>query len=186
MKMRRDTGLTLLELAVVMAIFSLVAVITLQAMSGAMTSRGRVAASGAETAALAAATALLRRDLKAMVPLPVGDRGMAFSDSADGIVFVAAGQSDLPEGDRSGPAQVTWSVSVNGGLLRTRQIPDAAPVTMEMLTSVSGWNVHSLDDQGTWREETSAIPAEARVLPRAVDVKFTVEGFGQIRVLVAR
>jgi general secretion pathway protein J len=186
MRMRRDTGLTLLELTVVMAIFSLVAVIALQALSGAIAARGRVAASSAETADLAVATALLRRDLQAMVPLPVGERGMAFSDSGDEIVFVAAGQFDLPEGDRSGPAQVSWSVGSNGRLLRTRQVPGAAPNTMVIMTGVTGWEVRSLYAGGTWQEESAANPAAARDLPRAVEVRFAAEGIGGIRVLVAR
>jgi general secretion pathway protein J len=62
-------GLTLIELVVAMAVFALVAVMGLQSLSGSLRMRDRLVTIADDTADLGQATALLRNDLAAIVPM---------------------------------------------------------------------------------------------------------------------
>jgi general secretion pathway protein J len=180
---RRDAGLTLLELAAVMAIFSLVAVMALQGMTAAMGAQTRQAGEIDKLRSVAAAVTLLRRDLGAMVP--VSHSGAAFRMDADGLSFVVGGQPTLPEGRRTGVARISWRVD-GGRLVRGERPLEGAGSERVVLEPVDGWAVRVLGDRGGWQTGWSTDPAEARQLPRAIEVRFGGGGTPDLRVLVAR
>lgn len=181
MTARRDAGLTLLELAAAMAIFSLVAVMALQGMTAALAAQARQSDAADETRSLAVAVTLLRRDLSAMVPAT--DGGAAFQIAPDLLSFVAAGQPRLPDGRRDQVARIGWRLD-GGRLLRTARPLAGAESEQVVLENVGNWSVRALGD--TWLTAWTSDPAEARLLPRAVEVRFSGGGVSDLRILVAR
>ena len=178
-KRNSDRGATLLELAVVVAIFSLVAVIAVQALSGAVSSRARVAERTDETAALSATLALLRRDLGAMVPVALD--GPAFTLETDRLALVAGGQAEPPDGARGALARVVWERQADGRLTRS-----TGAETVTLLDGVSDWEARALDAEG-WRDRMGGAGAsDLRRLPRAVEVRLATASLPGLRVLVAR
>ena len=67
--MKRDAGLTLIELVAAMAVFALVAVMGLQSLTGMLRTRDRLTDLDNNTAALTITLARLRNDLSATLPL---------------------------------------------------------------------------------------------------------------------
>jgi general secretion pathway protein J len=194
MTARGDAGLTLLELTAVMAIFSLVAVLSVQSLAGAMNSRERVAGTAGRTTELATTVTLLRRDLAAMVPVAQVQEGgewtQAYVVRENELSFVVSGQPRLSDGARGELAQITWTLDPASGLLtRTRgAVPGETTVAepAPMLEGVSDWSVRTLGSEGGWSAGNWDQPAQARALPRAVEVQLRVEEIGELRILVAR
>ena len=173
-----DRGASLIELTVVVAVFSLVAVIAVQALGGAITSRARIAERSAATAELSATLALLRRDLGAMVPVALD--GPAFALDAGRLSLVAAGQPDLAGSGRDGLARIVWETGSDGSLTRST---GADRVTL--LGGVSGWEARALDGDG-WRSSMGGEADAQRRLPRAVEVRLATADLPDLRVLVTR
>ena len=88
---RQDTGMTLIELVVAMAIFALVAVMGLQGLSGMLHIRDRLTELDDNTSELSRAVALLRNDLTAIMPMrffpPDRPSANAVGQSTDGHLF---------------------------------------------------------------------------------------------------
>jgi general secretion pathway protein J len=68
-QMKRDTGLTLIELVAAMAVFALVAIMGLQSLTGMLRNRDRLAQIDNDTSALTIGLARLRHDLSAAMPM---------------------------------------------------------------------------------------------------------------------
>ena len=132
--MTRDAGFSLIELVAVLAIFALVSVMALQGLGGAMRAERGLAAAEAESAALAGAASLLRRDLEAMAPVPGPDGAAAFVAGQAGLELTLAGQPELPEGTRGGLVRVRWRI-LDGTLGRSAQPFGAAEATGTALLS---------------------------------------------------
>lgn len=127
-------GLSLLELVVAMAIFSLIAVMGLQVLGGTLRMRDRLEATASETADLSYALALLRGDLSSMVPLlfypPEGARprsALAF-DPAGRLEMSLAGQLDLPPVAALGLHRADWRLDPATQDLSRRYWPVLSPV----------------------------------------------------------
>lgn len=150
----RDGGLTLIELVVAMAIFALVAVMGLQALTGAMRMRDRLIQIDTDTAELGLALSLLRADLGAVVPLlfhaPGAPPRSALDLDATGRVLglSLAGQPALPPVPGPGLQRAEWRLEA--GQLSRRVWPalypaaagDVAPGVV-MLRGVRGWGLRS-------------------------------------------
>jgi general secretion pathway protein J len=67
--MKRDSGMTLIELVAAMAVFAVVAVMGLQSLTGMLRTRDRLAEIDTNTSELSVALARLRNDLAATTPL---------------------------------------------------------------------------------------------------------------------
>lgn len=110
----RDAGLTLIELVVAMAVFALVAIMGVQALTGSLRSRDRLVALDAESAELGLALSLLRADLGAMVPMlfypPDGPPRGALDLGPRGreIGLSLAGQPVLPPMGGPGLHRAIW------------------------------------------------------------------------------
>jgi len=150
----RDTGLSLLELVVAMALFALVAVMGLQLLTGTLRIRDRLEIASTETGDLSRALALLRADLTNATPMrfdPPGDAGprSALTASATGFQLSVSGQVDLPPINALGFHRVDWQLASDGTLSRsfwpvlspasaTSKSPD-----VPVLTGVTGWAIRT-------------------------------------------
>ncbi len=198
---RRDAGITLLELVIVMALFALVAVMGLQALSGAMRADERLRKVDDATARMTRALTLLRNDLKSAdsrVFWPPGAEEAArpFIDltASDGVLeFTIAGQPVLPDVQSAGFSRVIWRHDRENNRL-TRQVwpvlrpagDQALAPEVEMLQGIVGLSVRSYagkDDGWVGEFGTDKQPFEAS-LPEAVELNLVSELYGPLRIVV--
>lgn len=188
-------GFTLLELTVVLAVFSVVAVLSLGSLSGALLARERIGEVGSRTSEFAAAAALLRRDLEAMVPASIKQSGdfpsspFAVSDTSQRLSLFAAGQWDIEANSNGNISQIDWYLDRSDATLwrSTRTLGTEAPAeSVPVLTGVSNWRVGVRYDDGSASAGSDWLGADNYSLPRGVDVRFDIENLGNVRVLVAR
>lgn len=204
---RRDAGITLLELVVALALFSMVAVMGLTALRGALRAQDVLEQADARTLQTAEALTLLRGDIEAMIPLTFAPPGggpaePALVDGGDFLALSIGGQPGLPGEQAPGLARVVWRHDPGAGLL-TRQVwrtlrpadARAAGPEVVMLEGVSRLSTRVfLDDQGWLRGHgaNGAAPAPAPGLaaspgmPRAVEVTLTSRRDGDLRILVVQ
>lgn len=198
---RRDAGITLLELVIVMALFALVAVMGLQALSGAMRADERLRKVDGATARMTRALTLLRNDLKSadsrvFWPPGADEPARAFIDltAKDGVLeFTIAGQPVLPDVQSAGFSRVIWRHDRENNRL-TRQVwPVLRPAEdralapeVEMLQGIVGLSVRSYvgkDDGWIGEFGTDKQPFEAP-LPEAVELNLVSELYGPLRIVV--
>lgn len=153
--MSRDQGLTLIELVVAMAIFALVAVMGIQALTGSMRMRDRLAQIDSQTAELGLALDLLRADLGAVVPMlfypPEGGAprsALFLSPDGHSLSLSLAGQPGLRAEASAGLQRAEWRVE--DGALYRRIWPalypapgQAAAPWVQVLDGVKDWSVRS-------------------------------------------
>ncbi len=196
-----EAGISLLELVIVMMLFALVAVMGLQALSGAMRAEGRLSAVDEATANMTRALTMLRNDLKSAdsrVFWPPGAEqpARAFIDlsAQDGTLeFTLSGQPVLPDVQAAGFSRVIWRLDRENARL-TRQVwpvlrPGAdraqAP-EVEMLPGILALRVLSYaGKEAGWVEEFGT---QGRAfdppLPEAVELELESEIYGPLRILV--
>lgn len=170
------SGLTLIELVAAMAVFALVAVMGLQALTGSLRLRDRLGARAETAEDLSLALTLLRNDLSAMMPLAFHPPGSSRPQSAlvlspDGtrLGFSIGGQPDLAPLQTRGLHRVEWRVDSARGAL-TRQVwpvlqpasPTARQPEVTVLQGVRGISLRShWPDQGWRAGVTSGVAPEA-------------------------
>lgn len=125
---RPDAGLTLIELVVAMAVFALVAVMGLGALSGSLRMRDRLVRADDAAAELGLTLDLMRSDLAALVPLlfyrpggPIGS-ALAFGPGGRLLELSLGGQPALPSAAGTpapGFNRVEWRLSPDGRLTRS-------------------------------------------------------------------
>lgn len=160
---RRDLGLTLIELIAAMAIFALVAVMGLQALTGALRMRDRLDGMAQDAGDLGLGLGLLRNDLSAMMPLlfhpPGGGTRSGLDLSGNGLVlsFSIGGQADLPPVDSLGLHRVEWRLDPGRQVLLRRAWPVLTPADSRAagpeviyLTGVRALSVRSYWPQLGW------------------------------------
>ena len=162
----QDSGMTLIELVVAMAIFALVAIMGLQGLSGMLRIRDRLTEVDQSTAALSRAVAMMRNDLTAIMPMrffpPNGPSASALSLSSDGSTFSLSisGQPDLA-GDRGvGRIQrAEWRVDPQGETLIRRVWTSLTPADSqelqpetEVMQGVQGLRIRSYWSGQNWIE----------------------------------
>lgn len=79
---KNDSGLTLIELVIAMAVFALIAIMGLQSLTGMLRTRDALANIDIDATALSKGIALLRNDLDAILPLAFYPSGGAAPNSA--------------------------------------------------------------------------------------------------------
>ncbi|PIE15617.1 MAG: hypothetical protein CSA68_06235 [Rhodobacterales bacterium] len=202
---RSDTGVTLIELVVVLAIFSMVAVMGLQSLSGALRSRDRLQDIAEQNADLTKTLSLLRADLKAAVARgfvpPSGPPQGAFMDLTSGpkarigkqIAFSVGGQPVLPDQQLAGLSRVIWQLDDKTGQLSRQVWPVLTPQNDQarsprvvMLQGVTDLKMRALVEGETgWISgygTTQEHPGTR--LPAAVEVQLETAQFGPLRLVV--
>ncbi|RDD64029.1 prepilin-type N-terminal cleavage/methylation domain-containing protein [Thalassococcus profundi] len=184
---KTDGGLTLIELVVAMAIFALIAVMGLQALTGAMRMRDRLADIDTDTAELGLALGLLRADLGAVAPLlfypPDGPPLSALRlDPAGRVLGLSlAGQPSLPARPGPGLQRAEWRLDAGTGTLSRRVWPvlhpaeagQAAPEVV-LMTGLRGWSLRTYWEGIGWvAGSTGNTPAIAPEIGPADDDEAT-------------
>lgn len=191
-----DRGITLIELVVVLAVFALIATMSLQALSGTLRQRDRLLALEAETADITLALTLLRADLQAAAPLVfhppnapaqsaltvlAGGRGMALSVS---------GRFDVTRVGGAGLGRVIWRLQ-DGNLTR-QSWPTLIPATsaqqspvVVMARGITGFELRRLTPDLHWQTGPDVnAGAGSSHLPRAINVILDSATLGRISTLV--
>lgn len=185
-------GFTLLELMVALALFSLVAVMSLQVLTGAVHQRGVIERQDQDSAALLRQMALLRADLESLVPLPftppLGGQEAAFFPTESGLEISLGGQARLGGGAEAGPGEgsredgfqrVIWQFDAQAETL-SRGI---WPVLHPRDPAQRGPDVVMLE--GVTAFQVS--PSEAsETTPRLVEITFETRRHGPLRLVVGR
>ncbi|GGA29435.1 type II secretion system protein GspJ [Neptunicoccus cionae] len=196
----QQAGFTLIELIVVLAVFALVATMSLQAMTGTLRTRDRLAGVAEQTAQTTRVLALLRSDLESAVPLEFHDvsgRIRSSFDIAQGSVEMAisvSGRHGLPGEQVTGLGRVIWRYDRGAGVLTRQSWPvlnpaDRGSVGPQVVVGegITGFEVRRLDGDGNWVSgpDPNLGAGSSSGLPRAVDVVIDTDAFGRINTLVA-
>lgn len=205
----RDSGLTLIELVVAMALFAMIAVAGLQAMTGSLRLTDRLQRIDKNSAELSLALSLLRADLSAMTPVvfqsPSGPQSSLNLASGGRVLsFTISGQPRLGTEPHAGLQRMEWVYDASKQTLNRRVwltlVPaDASAVSAEriLLTGVTGFEVRSFVTQTGWQtgvpapsasrqsasaDEDGAVRASpyASQLPVAIEVSVQTTGHGVI------
>ena len=171
-------GLTLIELVAALAVFALVAVMGLQALTANLRMRDRLTTMEQQAAELSLGLTLLRNDLSALLPVvfypPSGGSRSALHLSDDGqtLSFSVAGQPELPSELGADPGlglhRVEWRLDRSHQQLMRRvwpvlspTSPQAASPEVAYLSGVTGLSLRSLWPQLGW------LPGVTSTAPRA-------------------
>lgn len=173
---RRDTGVSLLELAAVMAIFSVLSLMGVQLLSQTLVNRDAMATTDARVAALASTVAVLRRDLEQALPQPDATEGRpVFHITSDSVRVAVA--------TPSGSAQVTWRVDpADGRLLRSQDTIATAPFFLDEVRSMQ---IEIFNGEG-WTDGTAWEPSGPADLPQGLRVILSLRDLEDIPIVVAR
>jgi general secretion pathway protein J len=184
---RRDAGLTLIELAVALAIFALVAVMGMTALTAMTRQQASLSARAAGAEALDRTLSLLRADLRAGVPLlfdlPAGGgSSSALAARRDGFAITLAGQPVMA-GDPAGTIlRARWTLDRRSATL-TRQVlrtdaataPTAPEVTL--LSDVRDLRLRSYRRDSGWSDGPGhADGGLSSELPDGVEVTLEMDG----------
>lgn len=195
----KDQGLSLLELVVVMAIFSLVATIGLQSISGTLRARDRLVQTEADTSRMAMAITLMRNDLKAAVPVafhpPGGEARSAlqFDAQKSALAFSVGGQPSLLGEETAGLARVIWRYDPASQQLLRQVWPVLTPLESSIvspeivaLNNVKSFDIRTFTSAGGWVSAANISAfSYSSSLPAAVEIKLNTEKFGLLRIVVA-
>lgn len=196
---RNDHGMTLMELIVVLAVFGLVAILSLQALSGTLRHRDRLVELDTKTAGITTMLSLLRSDLQAAAPLlfhaPDGSIRSAFviNSAQTQLDFSVGGRVDLPGEVSAGIGRVIWRYDVRQGQLTRQSWPvlipaDKTSLSPEVVMSdgVTGMEIRTLDPNRGWVSGTDPNNSgTSSNLPFAADVILQTADFGRISTLVS-
>ena len=195
----QDAGMTLIELIIVLAVFALIATMSLQALSGTLRSRDHLVALERETADITRTLTLLRSDLSAAVPLlfhsPGGRSHSAVEilPGGQGFSLSLSGRIDLPGTSLAGLGRVVWRFERGTGILSRSSWPvlipadgSAQPPTVVMVRDIISMEVRTLNADLRW--QTGPNPnfrGSQSALPRAIDVILTSAKLSRISTVVS-
>jgi len=159
------SGLSLIDVVVAMAVLALIATMGLQSITGTLRLRDGMADRASETDQLIFASALLRNDLSAVVPLgfyPPGDAPLqpGVSHLGEQLGLSVTGQL----GTTVDPSEIrflraVWTLDPETDVLSRQVWPALSPATasqitdpMPVLTGVTGWRLRSYWPETGWAD----------------------------------
>lgn len=201
MMRRAQTGFTLLELLIAIALFALLGLATYRMLEAVLRSDEVVRAQEAQLRELGRALWSLERDLLQAVPRPIrdgyGDESNAFigqlASTEESVAFelTRSGWRNPTGLPRANLQRVRWRLSGDNlerlyWVVLDRDI-ESQPRVQRVLQGISEWRLRYLDGDNVWHEEwppfsfgRSDPEQQARSLPAAVEVSFEHPRFGNI------
>jgi general secretion pathway protein J len=194
-----DRGMTLMELIVVLAVFGLVAILSLQALSGTLRHRDRLVEIDTKTASITTMLSLLRSDLHAAAPLlfyaPDGSiqSALVINPSQTQLEFSVSGRVDLPGEMSARTGRVIWRYDASQGQLVRQSWPVLIPANVTSLSpelvmaeGITNIEVRTLDPNLGWIIGIDPNnTGTSSTLPFAVNVILQTVDFGRISTLVS-
>ncbi|MCC6303857.1 MAG: prepilin-type N-terminal cleavage/methylation domain-containing protein [Rhodobacteraceae bacterium] len=195
----RAGGFTLIELVAAIAIFALVAVMGLEALTMGIRAETRLIAADEADRALFRTLALLRRDLALAVPVPflppagTAEAAWLAPAGADRFAVSVAGQARLPGAGEAGLGRVEWQLDRATGVLSRRFWPTLAPreatAAGPAVALLEGVQSLALDEFPPGAEpRTNLIEIEDSALarlPRGFELRLVTARHGPLRLVVA-
>lgn len=194
--MRRARGFTLLELIVVLAVFSIFAVMAYGGLAGVLSARERVLDSFERTAALQKAYLRLRNDLQQLRARPArdgyGQAQPALQVLPDGAVeFTRSGWRNPAGLPRSALERVAYRLDGDKRLVRAswrvldraQDSPVSEAVVLEKVDALQWRFLEGAEWRDRWPALGAGGEAPLDVAPRAVELLLTLEDLGEVRLL---
>lgn len=195
----KDQGMTLMELIVVLAVFGLVAILSLQALSGTLRHRDRLVEIDKKTSSITMMLSLLRSDLNAAAPLlfhaPDGSIQSAFAinPAQTQLGFSVSGRVDLPGEASARIGRVIWRYDTRQDQLIRQSWPVLIPADTTSLSpevvladGITGMEIRTFEPSRGWVSGTDPnVSGTSSNLPLAVDVILQTADFGRISTLVS-
>ncbi len=189
MKLRADSGFTLLEVLVAVAIFALIGIASHRLLVSAIQVDTQTREQEQQLRQLLRAMNSLERDVEQAVARPVltndGSDEPAFWNDPDGqgLHWTRAGWSNPQAMPRAQLQRVHWRYE-GSNLLREYwpvldRANDSAAQRQQVLQNITALHWRYLDRQGIWRTQWQA--TETQPLPRALEVRIEHPRFGVLR-----
>jgi len=186
----RQFGLTLLELLVATAIFSIMSAAAYSSLQSSLKAEENFEASMQEVEAVQMCLSVFQRDIMQLSPRTVRD---AFGDGEPAMVlsngrelsFTRGGNFSSLRLDRPELTRVAYTLRA-GQLIRSQwrrldPTQGERPLSAPLLDKVSNLQIRVLDQSGIWHLDW---PMAASGTIRALEITLELEGWGEIRRLV--
>ncbi|GIX34449.1 MAG: hypothetical protein KatS3mg126_0228 [Lysobacteraceae bacterium] len=190
--MRRARGFGLLEVLVAVALFALAMGLAYGGLDAVVRARAQMQEEALRLAALQRVVGLLERDLRAAVARPVRDgelgRLPALLLDRSGLELSRAGLAVPLAQARAGIERVRWAVEDGALVRRVHAVLDRVGgeqgEEQARLDGVGSLRIEALAADGRWQERWPLPGARPEALPRAVRVRFALDGLGEIERLL--
>jgi general secretion pathway protein J len=186
----RQSGITLLELLVATAVFSIMSAAAYSSLQSSLKAEENFDASMQEVEAVQMSMSVLQRDIMQLSPRAIRD---AFGDGEPAMVlsngrelsFTRGGNFSSLRLDRPELTRVAYTLR-DGQLIRSQwrrldHTQGERPLSASLMDEVSNLQIRVLDQSGIWHLDW---PMAASGNIRALEITLEVDGWGEIRRLV--
>ena len=206
-----QSGFTLIEILIAMAIFAVMAAMAYGGLSSVISAQESVNAALDRSKTLQMAQWRIRSDMEQIVDRPIrdsfGDVQPALTGSPqNGVEFTRDGWTNPLGQPRSNLQRVAYRLDGNNNLVRLHwqvldQAPDSQPAQRILLPHVTGMEWRYLDDNGRFQDRWPPTTAQSLALspnaaasgaqgaggppPRAIELRLDTRTWGRLRLVFA-
>lgn len=185
--MNRQPGITLLELLVVIAVFSIMSATAYSSLQSSLKAEENFDAAMKELEAVQMSLAIFQRDIMQLSQRSVRD---AYGDSEASVVLLAGQELLFTRGgnfsslklDQTELTRVAWSLQDEQLVRSTWRSLDSTqgeqPLSAPLLEEVTRLQIRVLDQENLWHRDW---PLTANNRIRAVEITLELAGWGEIR-----
>jgi len=188
------TGFTLIEVLVAIAVFAVVAAITWGTLGQIARTRSDLAERQDRFATVVRSVSMFERDLRQAIARPLrgnyGELLPAVLGASDRIELSRLGFANPRAEARSNIERVVYmldaSVLQRGRYAVLDRAPASTAERSELVDRVQSLRLRYLGDDGNWRDSwPAARDTPPQTLPRAIELRITLEDLGELRRVVA-
>lgn len=189
-KYTRASGFSLVELLVALAVFATMAAMAWGGLDSIARTRSVLAAEQEDLSSLMRALGMFERDLRAAVARPVrgnyGEAMPALIGASDKLEFTRLGFANPAAEQRANLQRIVYALDAARLVRGSYAVLDRAPNTRAAMSPlrdrVGTLRLRYLDAQQRWLGAWPAPPSDAppQALPRAVEIRVEVQGYGEI------